>query len=124
MNYAREKSAKSQTFKRQPQVLVQTVVLGRTQPQVKSTLMIYWKKNKILVTNQNVEKPTSSSFNTRMGMKTPSSKRPFQISSPFNDVEIIKQLESFTGDNDKMLDYDKSFLDKTPANKLLHQDGD
>ena len=86
--------------------------------------MSYWKKNKILVTKRNVEKPTSSSFNTRMGMKTPASKRPFQISSPFIDVEIIQQLESFTGDNDKVLDYDKGFLDKSPANKLLHQDGD
>ena len=85
-------------------------------------LMSYWEK-KILVSRTNVEKPTSS-FNTRMEMKTTSGERPFQISSPINDVDIIKQLESFRGDNDKMLDYVKGLLDKSPANKLLHQDGD
>ena len=59
-----------------------------------------------------------------MELKIPSGKRPFQISSPINDVDIIKQLESFRGDNGQMLHYVKGLLDKLPANKLLHQDGD
>ena len=81
------------------------------------------KENKIFVTRTKVENPTSL-FNTRKELKTPSSKRPLQISSPINDVDIIKQLESFRGDNDKMLDYVEGLLDKLPANELLHQDGD
>ena len=59
-------------------------------------------------------------------MKSPSGKDlPFQISSPIKDVDLIKQqLESFRGDNDKMLDYVKGLLDKSPANILLHEYGD
>ena len=81
------------------------------------------EENKIFVTRANVKKPTYS-LNRRVEMKTPSSKRPFQASSPINDVDIIKQLESFRGDNDKMLDYVKGLLDKSPTNKLLYQNGD
>ena len=124
MDYAREKGAKTQTFNSQPQVLVQTVNGFRAHT-ITSKVDVdeLLEENKILVSRTNVEKPTSS-FNTRMEMKTPSGKRPFQISSPVNDVDIIKQLESFRGDNDKMLDYVKGLLDKSPANKLLHHDGD
>ena len=81
------------------------------------------EKNKSVVTRTKVSKPTSL-FITNMAIKTPFGKRPFHISSPYNDVDKIKQLESFRGDNDKMLDYVKGRLDKSPANKLLHQDGD
>ena len=124
MDYARDKGAKTQTFNSQPQVLVQTVNGFRAHT-ITSKVDVdeLLEENKILVTRTNVEKPASS-FNTRMEMKTPSGKRPFQISSPINDGDIIKQLESFRGDNDKMLDYVKGLLDKSPANKLWHQDGD
>ena len=72
MDYAREKGAKTQTFKSQPQILVQTVngfrALSITSKVDVDKLL---EANKILVTRANVEKP-SSSFTTRMEMKTPS----------------------------------------------------
>ena len=121
LDHALEERAKSQTFNRQPQVLVQTVNGFRAHT-ITSKVDVdeLLEENKILVTRTNVGNP----FITKMGMKTTSGKLLFQISSPNNVVDIFKQLESFRGDNDKMLDFAESLLDNSPANKLLHEDGD
>ena len=74
MDYAREKGGKTQKFNSQPQVLVQTANGFRAQTITsKDAVDELLEESKILFTRTNAEKPTSS-FNTRMEMKSHSGK--------------------------------------------------
>ena len=125
MENAREKGAKKWTFNSQHQVFVHTVNGFRAHTITRKVgVDELLDENKLLIFRTNAEnKPTSSSFNTKVGMKPPSATRLFQISSPIIYVDKIKHLESFRGDSFKLLDYVEGLLDKSPASKLLQQNG-